>query len=49
MTDDNQSLTGLTDGEAREFHAMWVKSFLGFTAVAAVAHFLIWMWRPWFA
>jgi light-harvesting complex 1 beta chain len=22
--------------------------FVAFTAVAAFAHFLVWMWRPWF-
>jgi light-harvesting complex 1 beta chain len=44
---DESSLTGLTDGEAREFHEIFIKSFLGFTAVAIVAHVLAWMWRPW--
>ncbi|MDP5055081.1 MAG: light-harvesting antenna LH1, beta subunit [Congregibacter sp.] len=42
------SLTGLSDGAAREFHSLYVKSFLGFTAVAVVAHLLVWSWRPWF-
>ena len=41
------SLSGLTDQEAQEFHALFMKSFIGFTAVAAVAHLLVWMWRPW--
>jgi light-harvesting complex 1 beta chain len=41
------SLTGLTDQEAREFHAAYVQGFLGFTAVAVVAHLLVWLWRPW--
>ena len=44
---DEGSLTGLTDGEAREFHAIFMKSFLGFTAVAVFAHILAWAWRPW--
>jgi len=39
--------TGLTDSEAREFHDIFVKSFLGFTAVAVLAHILAWSWRPW--
>ncbi|MEJ2575594.1 MAG: light-harvesting antenna LH1, beta subunit [Gammaproteobacteria bacterium] len=47
MTDEERSLTGLTEGEAREFHSIFIKSFLGFTAVAVVAHILAWMWRPW--
>lgn len=41
------SLSGLTEPEAREFHRIFVSSFMGFTAVAVVAHILVWMWRPW--
>lgn len=46
MTDET-SLSGLTEGEAKEFHAIFVKSFVLFTGVAVVAHILAWMWRPW--
>ena len=42
------SLTGLTDTEAREFHGIFITSFVLFTVVAIVAHFLVWQWRPWF-
>lgn len=42
------SLTGLTDTEAREFHGIFVTSFVLFTVVAIIAHFLVWQWRPWF-
>ena len=41
------STSGLTDSEAREFHSIFVTSFLIFTAIAVVAHILVWMWRPW--
>ncbi len=41
------SLTGLTENEAREFHGIFMSSFMGFTAIAVVAHVLVWMWRPW--
>lgn len=41
------SLSGLTDEEAKEFHSIFVSSFLAFTAIAVVAHILVWMWRPW--
>ena len=44
---DERSLSGLTEDEAKEFHSIFVKSFLGFTAVAVVAHILAWAWRPW--
>ena len=41
------SLSGLTESEVREFHGIFMISFIGFTAIAAVAHVLVWMWRPW--
>ncbi len=47
MADRQGSLTGLTDEEAREFHGFFMTSFIGFTIVAVIAHFLVWMWRPW--
>lgn len=46
---DNRSgsLSGLTDGEAKEFHSLFITSFIIFTLIAIVAHFLVWNWRPW--
>ncbi len=41
------SLSGLTEQEAKEFHGIFMTSFIGFTVVAIVAHVLVWMWRPW--
>jgi light-harvesting complex 1 beta chain len=41
------SLSGLTEHEAKEFHGIFVKSFVVFTLIAIVAHFLVWQWRPW--
>jgi len=41
------SLSGLTEPEAREFHSIFMTSFLIFMAIAVVAHILAWMWRPW--
>ncbi len=41
------SLSGLTDAEAREFHGIFVTSFIVFVVIAIVAHFLVWQWRPW--
>ncbi|NNJ75874.1 MAG: light-harvesting protein [Anderseniella sp.] len=40
--------SGLTHSEAQEFHRLFIQGFLGFTAIAVVAHILVWMWRPWF-
>jgi light-harvesting complex 1 beta chain len=48
-TEENaSSLSGLTREEAQEFHSLYVTSFLIFTAIAIVAHFLVWQWQPWF-
>lgn len=44
----SQSLSGLTEAEAKEFHSVFVFSFAVFTLVATVAHLLVWLWRPWF-
>lgn len=41
------SLSGLTEAEAQEFHKFYIQGFVLFTAIAVVAHFLVWMWRPW--
>jgi len=41
------SLSGMTDGEAREFHKLFVSGFIGFTIIAIVAHLLVWAWKPW--
>lgn len=41
------SLSGLSESEAQEFHKFYIQGFVIFTAIAVVAHFLVWMWRPW--
>jgi light-harvesting complex 1 beta chain len=38
----------LTPEEAKEFHKLFVSSFITFTGIAIVAHLLVWFWRPWF-
>lgn len=50
MAADTRSgtLSGLTAQEAKEFHNLFMTSFLLFTVIAIVAHFLVWSWRPWF-
>jgi len=39
--------TYLTPEEAKEFHKLFLISFILFTLIAIVAHILAWMWRPW--
>jgi light-harvesting complex 1 beta chain len=41
------SLSGLTETEAKEFHKIFVMSFIIFTVIAIIAHILVWSWRPW--
>lgn len=48
MADEKSSLTGLTEREAKDFHGLFIGSFVGFTIVAVIAHVLAWSWRPWF-
>ncbi len=45
--DQNQSVSGLSESEAKEFHKIFVISFIVFTAIAIIAHILAWQWRPW--
>jgi light-harvesting complex 1 beta chain len=47
MADEKSSLTGLTEREAKDFHGLFIGSFIGFTIVAIIAHVLAWNWRPW--
>ncbi len=47
MADQKSTTSGLTDNEAKEFHEIFVSSFVAFTSVVVVAHILVWLWRPW--
>ncbi len=47
MADERKSLSGLSEQEAKEFHKIFMTSFVIFMGIAVVAHILAWMWRPW--
>ena len=47
MQKRDASLSGLTESEAREFHAIFMTSFIIFLVIAIIAHILAWQWRPW--
>jgi len=47
MADSDKSLSGLSENEAKEFHGIFVTSFMIFTVIAIIAHILAWNWRPW--
>jgi light-harvesting complex 1 beta chain len=42
------SLSGLTDDEAKAFHDQFKITFTFFAGVAALAHVLVFAWKPWF-
>jgi light-harvesting complex 1 beta chain len=43
----NESLSGLNEAEAREFHRIFMTSFIVFIVICIIAHILAWQWRPW--
>jgi light-harvesting complex 1 beta chain len=49
MSDNGRDGLGtyLTADEAKEFHKIFVGNFMAFTAIAVVAHLLVWVWKPW--
>ena len=42
------ALSGLSEVEAKEFHEQFKTTFTAFVGVAAVAHLLVLVWKPWF-
>ena len=44
---DGGSMTGLTSGEAREFHRIFMKSTIAFIGYAFFMHVMVHFWRPW--
>jgi light-harvesting complex 1 beta chain len=40
-------MSGLSEAEAKEFHGIFMMSFIVFTVIAIIAHILAWQWRPW--
>ena len=47
MAERQGSLSGLTESEAKEFHGVFMTSFIIFLVIAIIAHILAWQWRPW--
>lgn len=40
-------LGNVSDAEAKEFHNGFMMGFFIWLAVAVIAHYLVWIWRPW--
>lgn len=47
MDAQDKPMAGLSETEAKEFHNLFMTSFLVFVGVAVFAHILAWIWRPW--
>lgn len=47
MAEENDSFTGLSEDEAKEFHGLYLQGMMVFVGIAVVAHILVWAWRPW--
>ena len=45
---EQTSLSGLTVEQAKEFHEQFKVTYTAFAGIAAVAHFLVIAWKPWF-
>ncbi len=48
MASDKVGPQGITEEEAKEFHSLYMQYAALYGFVAVVAHYLVWMWRPWF-
>ena len=44
---DKSTLSGWSEREAKEFHAIFVTRLIAFLVVAIIAHCLAWQRRPW--
>ena len=42
------SFTGLTEQQAQELHSVYMSGLYLFATIAVVAHFAVFIWRPWF-
>ncbi len=42
-----ESLSGLTEEQAQEFHNQFKVGFQTWLAIALAAHFFAFVWRPW--
>ena len=42
------TMSGLTEEEAKEFHEQFKTTYTAFVAIAAVAHLLVFAWKPWY-
>jgi len=44
----DQSLSGLTEQQAKEFHEQFKTSYTAFVGLAAIAHLFVIAAKPWF-
>lgn len=46
--EDTKSVSGLTPEQAKEFHEQFKTTYTAFVGLAAAAHLLVLIWKPWF-
>lgn len=47
MASDQETLTGLSHGEAQEFHRLFVKGAIAMSLFPFLAHISMWLYKPW--
>ncbi|MCG5501217.1 light-harvesting antenna LH1, beta subunit [Ectothiorhodospira lacustris] len=45
---NDNSISGLSEEQAKEFHEQFKTTFTVFMVIAAAAHFLVFLWRPFY-
>lgn len=48
MPAQEASVSGLTERQAKEFHAQFTKVYVTFVVLAALVHLLVYAYKPWF-
>jgi light-harvesting complex 1 beta chain len=48
MANERSPISGLTENEAKELHGGFMMMTIIYVAIAVVAHYFMWIWRPWF-
>jgi light-harvesting complex 1 beta chain len=48
MANERSPISGLTENEAKELHSGFTMMTIIYVVIALVAHYFMWIWRPWF-
>ncbi len=45
---ESKYASGLTPEQAKEFHEQFKITYTAYVGIAAIAHLLVLVWKPWF-